>query len=181
MRMNGLIGLNFMWNGMIITMLLIMAFCFKSFTKRYIFHVLMRLVKVVILTTGTFPAYEASTYFSFLLNQNILSPKCFKEDLTYILDILTLFAYILRIKIKNKCGNQNDLDLFLNGSNFIQNGIIISMLLIKAISFTSCSPEGIPFSSRSMNMRAFSKSTDSDDRNFSFVDLAELLFKHSQF
>ena len=123
MRMNRLIGLNFMWNGMIITMLLIMAFCFKSFTKRYIFHVLMRLVKVVILTTGTFPAYEASTYFSFLLNHNILSPKCFKEDLTYILDILTLFAYILRIKIKNKCENQNDLDLFLNGSNFIQNGI----------------------------------------------------------
>ena len=61
---------------------------------------------------------------------------------------------MLKIKIKKKCENEDGLDLFLNGSNFIRNGIIISMLLIKAIFVTSYLPEGISFSLRSANMRA---------------------------
>ena len=54
-------------------------------------------------------------------------------DQTYIAAILRLFEYMLRIKIKNKCENEDDLDLFLNGPNFIWNAIIIPMLLIKTI------------------------------------------------
>ena len=73
-------------------------------------------------------------FFNFF-NRNILFPKCSKIDQTYISDILTLFEYIPRIKIKfkNKCENKDDLDLFLNLLNFVWNGIIIPMLLIKAI------------------------------------------------
>ena len=73
-------------------------------------------------------------FFNFF-NRNILFPECCKIYQTYISDILTLFEYIPRIKIKfeNKCENKDDLDLFLNGPNFVWNGIIIPMLLIKAI------------------------------------------------
>ena len=68
-----------------------------------------------------------------------------------------LFEYILRIKTKNKCEIEDDLDLFLNWSNFTRNGIIIPMLLIKANFLTNYSPEGVSFSSRSMNIRALAK------------------------
>ena len=54
-------------------------------------------------------------------------------DQTYISDIVMLFQYRLRIKIKNRCENEDGLDIFLNGPNFIRNVIIIPMLLIKAI------------------------------------------------
>ena len=117
------------------------------------------LAKVLILTTGIFPAWSLNKFliFFFFSNCNILFQECSKKDQTYISDLLTLFEYILRIKIKNKCENEDDLDPFLNGSNFIRNWIIVPMLLIKAIIFTSYSPEGICFGSRSMNMTALVK------------------------
>ena len=68
-----------------------------------------------------------------------------------------LFEYMLRIKIKNKCENEVDLDLVLNRPNFTRIGIIILMLFIKDIFFASYSPEGISLSSRSMNIRALAK------------------------
>ena len=83
----------------------------------------------------------------FFLNRNILFSECSKKDQTYISKILTLFEYMSRIKIKNKFENGDDLDLFLNGSNFMWNEIITPMLPIKTIFLTSYSPEGISFSS----------------------------------
>ena len=71
--------------------------------------------------------------FVFLSNRNILFPECSYKDQTYISDIFTLFEYIIRIKIKNKCENEDDLYLFLNGPNLIRNGVSISMMLIKPI------------------------------------------------
>ena len=53
--------------------------------------------------------------------------------------------------------NQNDLDLFLNGPYFMRNGILISVLFIKAIY--------ISFSPRSMNLKDVRESIDSDDTN----------------
>ena len=61
---------------------------------------------------------EASTNFSIFLNQNILFLECSKKDQTYISDILTLFEYIVRIKIKNKCENKDDLNLFFEQALF---------------------------------------------------------------
>ena len=71
-----------------------------------------------------------------------------RSDLCFYL--LALFEYLLRIKIKKKKKreNEDDLDLFLNGPNFMWNGMIISMLLIKTSFFKSYSPEGISFSSQ---------------------------------
>ena len=73
-----------------------------------------------------------------------------RSDLCFYL--LALFEYLLRIKIKKKKKkkreNEDDLDLFLSGPNFMWNGMIISMLLIKTSFFKSYSPEGISFSSR---------------------------------
>ena len=85
------------------------------------------LAKVLILTTGIFPAWSLNNLLGF-----------FKTIIFYfrsalISDILTLFEYIIRIKIKNKCEKEDHLDLFLNGPNFIWNGVSISMMLIKAI------------------------------------------------
>ena len=56
-----------------------------------------------------------------------------KKDQTYISDVFTLLEYILRIKIKNKCENKEDLDLFLNGSNFTWDRTIIPIRLTKVI------------------------------------------------
>ena len=63
--------------------------------------------------------------------------------------LLALFEYFLKNqnqkkkkKKKKKRENEDDLDLFLNGPNFIWNGMIISMLLIKTSFFKSYSPEG---------------------------------------
>ena len=70
----------------------------------------------------------------------------------------------------------DDLDLFFYGPNFMRNEIITHMMLLKAILFTSYSPEGISFSSRSMNMRALVKVLIMTTGIFSFVGLVELLF-----
>ena len=148
---------NFMGNGIIIPMLLIIAFCFKALTRTYILQVTKDNIMVwkYWFWRQKFFQPEASTIF-FFLNRNILFPECSKKDQTYISVILTLFEYTLRIKIKfkNKC--KNDLDLFLNGPNFIKNGIH-SYAAHKGDFFTSYSPEGISFSSKSMNMRALVK------------------------
>ena len=46
----------------------------------------------------------------------------------------TGFYMITKLKIKLKtCENENDLDIFLNGPTIARNGIIIPMLLTKAI------------------------------------------------
>ena len=111
-------------------------------------------MKVLILTTGIFPAWSLNNFI--FLNRNILFPECSKKDQTYISVVLTLFEYTQRIKIKSKNKCENDLDLFLNGPNFIQNGIH-SYAAHKGDFFTSYSPEGISFSSKSMNMRALVK------------------------
>ena len=90
-------------------------------------------------------------------------------------DILTLFEYIIRIKIKNKGENEDYLDLFLNGPNFIRNGVSISMMLIKAIFYKLLTRRDI-FQLAKYKYEGVSESIDSDDRNFSFIVLAELLF-----
>ena len=121
-------GPNFTWNGITITMLLVMAFL-KSFTERYIFQLTKSEHKGVSESIASdernFFSVKPQTNFSIFLNWNILFLECSK-----ISDILTLFEYILRIKIKNKCENEDDLDLLLNGPNFMWNGIIITMLLV---------------------------------------------------
>ena len=82
-----------------------------------------------------FSSVKPQQIFQLFFNQNILFRKCTKKDQTNISDILTLFEYILRMKINNKCEYEDDLDLFLNRPNFKRNGIIIPTLLIKTIFF----------------------------------------------
>ena len=65
-----------------------------------------------------FSTVKPQQIFQFFLNRNILLLECFKKNQTYISDVLTLFEYILRIKFKNKCKNEDDFDLFLNGPSF---------------------------------------------------------------
>ena len=100
------------------------------------------LAKVLILMAGIFPAWSLNKFFNFF------KLECTKKDQTYVSDILTLFEYILRIKIKHKCGSEDDLDFYLNGPNFTRNEIIIPVLLIKAIFGASYSLEGLSFSSQ---------------------------------
>ena len=89
---------------------------------------------------------------------------------------MAVFEYILRIKIKNKCENEDDLDLLLKGRNSIRNGIIIPMLLIKLLT------RWYIFQLTKYELESVSESIDSDDRNFSFTGLAELFFlTRSQF
>ena len=143
-------------------MLVIMAFCFKSLNKRYIFRLkeceLKGISKIIDYGDKNFSSVKPQQIFNLFLNQNILFQECPKTNQTYISDILTLFECMLRIKInKNKWENDDNLILFWNRPNFIRNEIIIHILLIKAISFTSYSPEGTSLSLRSMNMRALVK------------------------
>ena len=92
-------------------------------------------------------------------------------DQTYISDIFMLFQYRLRIKIKNKCENEDGLDIFLNGPNFIGNVIIIPMLLIKAIFYKLLTRKYI-FKHTKFEHKGVSESIDSDDRNSPSVGLA---------
>ena len=73
--------------------------------------------------------------------------------LLVILVVIKLYAQINIFK----CENEDDLNLFLNRPNFIWNGIIIPVLLVKAIFFASYSPEGISFSPSSINIGALAK------------------------
>ena len=100
-----------MRNGIIINMLLVMAFLLlvKSLTKRYIFQLTKCEHKGVRESIDSddrkFSSVKPQQIFNFFLNWNDLFPECSKKDQTYISDILTLFEYILRIKIKKTCEN----------------------------------------------------------------------------
>ena len=89
------------------------------------------LAKVLILTTGIFPAWSLNKFFNFL------QPKCYSwialKRIRPISNVFTLLEYILRIKIKNKWENEEDLEFFLNRSNFTWNRTIIPIRLIKVI------------------------------------------------
>ena len=80
---------------------------------------------------------------------------------------------MLRIKIKNKCENEDDLDLLLNGPNFTSNGIIIPMLLIKAIFFHKLLTRRYIFQLTKYEHDGVSESIDFDDTKFSSVGFAE--------
>ena len=92
--------------------------------KRYIFQLTKceqkGVSKSIDSDEGSFSSVKSQQIFLFFLKCNILFRECSKKDRTYISDTLTLFAYKLRIKTKSKYGNEDDLDLFLNGSNFIR-------------------------------------------------------------
>ena len=79
-----------------------------------------------------------------------------------------LFEHILRIKLK-ACENKNDLNIFLNGSTFTRNGIIIPLLLTKATFFT----RRYVFHLTRYEHKGVSKSIGFDDTTFSSVGLAE--------
>ena len=75
--------------------------------------------------------------------------------------------------MKNKCEGEDDLDLFLNGPNFTPNRIIIPMLLVKAIFFNKLLSRGYIFQLTKYEHQGVSQRIDSDNTNFSSVDLAE--------
>ena len=88
---------------------------------------------------------------------------------------------MLRLKIKNKCENEDNLNLFWNKPNFIRNEVIIHMLLIKVI-FYKLPTRRYIFKLTKYDHKEVSESIDSDDKIFSFVGLAELsLLKCSHF
>ena len=76
----------------------------KSLTKRYIFQLTKCEHKGVRESIDS-DDRKPQQIFNFFLNRNDLFPECSKKDQTYISDILTLFEYILRIKIKKTCEN----------------------------------------------------------------------------
>ena len=80
---------------------------------------------------------------------------------------------MLRLKIRNKCENKDNRNLFWNRPNFIRNEIIIHMLFIKVI-FYKLPTRRYIFKLTKYDHEDVSESIDSDDRNFSFVGLAEL-------
>ena len=83
-------------------------------------------------------------------------PLCHNIEMWKLLVILVVIKLYAQINIF-KCENEDDLNLFLNRPNFIWNGIIIPVLLVKAIFFASYSPEGISFSPSSINIGALAK------------------------
>ena len=92
-----------------------MAFCFKSLIKRYIFQLTEGVSKIIDSGDRMFSSVNPQQISCLFLNQNILFPECPKKNQTYISDILTLFEYMLRTKIKNKCENESNLSLFETG------------------------------------------------------------------
>ena len=72
----------------------------KSLTKRYIFQLTEceheSFIESIDSDNRSFSSVKPQQIF-----QNILFLECSKKDQTYISDILTLFEYILTIKIKN--------------------------------------------------------------------------------
>ena len=135
----------------------------------------------MILTTGIFPAWSLNKFFIFFKPQYFIPGVLQKRSDLYFRYFDTICMYTKNIKIKSKCENEDDLDLFLNGPKFIENGIIIHMLLIKAIFFYKLLTRRYTFQLTKYKHESVSESIDSDDRNFSFVVLTELLFfKRSQ-
>ena len=84
-------GTNLMCNRIIIYVLFIMPFCFKSLTKRYIFQLIKYEHRGVSrrIDSGNrnFASVKPQQIFHFFLNQNILFPECPKMDQTYISNI----------------------------------------------------------------------------------------------
>ena len=87
-----------------IHMLLAMVFL-NSRTKRYIFQLTKCEHKGISESIDSddrnFSSVKPQQIFQFFLNWNVFFLECSKEDETYILDILALFKYMLRIKNKN--------------------------------------------------------------------------------
>ena len=94
-------------------------------------------------------------------SRNFSSTKPRKIFQFFKTGILSFQSVLTRIRpifqILKTCKYKHDLNIFLNGPNFTRNGIIIPILLIKAIFFTSYSPENRSCSSRSMNIRMLAK------------------------
>ena len=80
-----------MRNGIIIPMLLIIAFLLRLSPKQISFSSqnvnILALAKLLFLAKGIFPG-KASTNFSIFLNQNILFLECPKRARTYISDAI---------------------------------------------------------------------------------------------
>ena len=90
--------------------------------------------------------------FQELFNVNLSSNFCVK----YINNFQDIVKFV-QFSFLKKWENENDLDLFLNGPNFMSNRIIISVLFTKVIFFISYPKGGISFSPRGMNRRTFPK------------------------
>ena len=90
--------------------------------------------------------------FQELFNVNLSSNFCVK----YINNFQDIVKFV-QFSFLKKWENENDLDLFLNGPNFMSNRIIIFVLFTKVIFFISYPKGGISFSPRGMNIRTFPK------------------------
>ena len=94
-------------------------------------------------------------------SRNFSSTKPRKIFQFFKTGILSFQSVLTRIRpifqILKTCKYKYDLNIFLNGPNFTRNGIIIPILLVKAIFFTSYSPENRSCSSRSMNISMLAK------------------------
>ena len=88
--------------------------------------------KIIDSEDRNFSSMKPQQVFPFSLNQNILFLGCSKNNKTYISDILTLFEYIYKV---SKLKTWKWAQIFLNGPYFTRNGIIIPVLLIKAVFF----------------------------------------------
>ena len=73
-----------------------------------------------------------------------------------------------------KWENENALDLFLNGPNFMRNGIIISVLFIKAI-FYELPKRRCIFQPTKYEHKDVRESIDSDDTNLSSIGFCGII------
>ena len=126
---------------------------------------ILALAKLLFLTKGIFPG-KASTDFSIFLNQNILFLECPKRARTYIWIYLNIFEYILRIKIKNKCENEDSLELYVEWNNN-------SYAAHKDDFFNKLLTWRYIFQLVKYKNKGVSEAIDSDDRNLFSVGLAE--------
>ena len=90
-----------------------------------------------------------------------------------VFQIFWQYLNILKKKIKNKCKNKDDLDIFLNGPNFTRNGIIIPMLFIKAFFFKLLTRRYIFHLTKYEHKGTSESIIDFHDTNYSSVDLAK--------
>ena len=112
-----------------------------------------------------FPQIVAYTnFYKFLPEYFISGVLLIVPDLCF--DLLALFEYVLRIKIKRKWENEDDLGLFLSGPYFMQNRIIIPMLLIMEVFLKSFSKRYI-FQLTKYEHKDVNESIDFNDRKFS--------------
>ena len=71
--------------------------------------------------------------------------------------------------MESKCENEDDLNLFLNKPNFIQNGTIIPMLLIMTTFLNKILTRTCIFQFTKYEQTGVSESIDSYNRNFTCV------------